>query len=387
MNSFIKNADTKHAQGALKHRKSVLVCAFGVNISPTRPDLKIVPGGGAIAVRNTRSRRGYLPCKYAAPVFGFYAMPSLICAAGMLNLFRMFFGGHVPCLSGTRIPMSEIPDVFMSKRFNPLKWICRLPFWAFCFAACASTFPEPAIAPAQARRFLESHENALPDAMRLRAKIDYVDESGGRRVVGQDFVVSLKKDGRMRMTLSAFDKAVAALVTDGVGFALMDVSQNAYVTGLASAENIARILPVSLSAEDLWRVLRGQFPEGGLAADALSRAAFGWDEKAGGYRLDLPLLDGARQSVFYAWPSGDAFKIQVSKAGRVLSVYEASEFAQCSGGTEYRHPRKIIFRLPESRTNVRLRVEGCDADVEFSDAVFKLPPPAGARMIVLTPDG
>ena len=225
-------------------------------------------------------------------------------------------------------------------------------------------------------------EQTMPQAMRMMTKVDYVDESHGQRVVGQDLVISAQQPANMRITVSAFDKAVSTLVTDGTGFSLMDVSQNVYITGLATPENIARILPVYLSARDLYRVIYGQFPMDGV--DNADEFLLEWDEEKGGYCKTLSLKNGFIEKVYYDWPKGDIFLITVSDGDSIIYTYEASAFKTYTANHQsWRYPNQILFKLPKQKTDVRLRVEKRDMDVEFSDAVFQLLPPEGARLIVL----
>lgn len=259
-------------------------------------------------------------------------------------------------------------------------------FSSWTILACASTqnIPEPDVPIEQAKQTLSQIPKNTPDTMRINAKIDYVDGINNKRVVGQDLILSAQAPLNMRITLSAFDKAMATLVTDGTGFSLMDVSQNAYVTGMATPENIASILPVFLSAADLYRVINGQYPTDGVSKNSLQNQNLTWDNTEGGYKLSMSLDNGDTQHVFYSWPQGDIFLITVTNGDQLLYRYEASDFKTFEvNEQQWRYPGQIIFRLPPKETDVRLRVEKRDIGLEFSPAVFKLMPPAGAQIIVL----
>lgn len=256
-------------------------------------------------------------------------------------------------------------------------------------AGCASHFPEPNVALDEARQKITRSTKLEPDSMRMITRVDYVDDLHNNRVVGQNLILSETKDGHMRITISAFDKAISTLVTDGTGFALIDVSQNIYLTGYATADNVAQILPVRLSAADLHRVIRGGYPidnidiePDGDTGTATHTPPFEWDEKKGGYRLTLPLKTGGAQKVFYAWPHGDVFRIELCNAqDETTYIYEAQDFKNYeSNGVNMRFPNTILFRLPKEKTDVRLRVEKRDLNLDFSPAVFELPPPQGAQI-------
>lgn len=266
------------------------------------------------------------------------------------------------------------------------KFFLILAIWLVMtgFVGCAGVTPEPNIAIDEVRTILVQDNLHAPDSMRIVTKIDYVDGKNNKRVVGQDLVLSAQKPANMRITISAFDKAVSTLVTDGSVFALMDVTQNVYLAGIASADNISQILPVYLSAGDLFRVIHGSYPKDDLDPENEKQAEIVWDGKNGGYRKSMTTRSGAVQDVYYAYPSWDIFKITVSQEDKTTYVYEASDFKEFTNGDKkYRYPKQIIFRLPQEDTNVRLRVESCDLDVEFSEAVFRLMPSSGARIIIL----
>lgn len=273
-------------------------------------------------------------------------------------------------------------DKLLPKSLLPASIILlSLMFWG-----CASTknIPEPNVPIEQVHDTIEKIQHHAPDTMRLNAKIDYVDGVNNKRVVGQDLILSAQAPSNMRITISAFDKAMATLVTDGVGFSLMDVSQNAYVTGKATPENIASILPVFLSAADLYRVIHGQYPTDGVSKNTPTNQPLTWDNTEGGYKLSLPLNDGNIQNVFYSWPDGDIFLITVTSNDQILYRYEASDFKTFNAdGKQWRYPEQIIFRLPPKDTDVRLRIQTRDIGIEFSPAVFKLMPPAGSKILVL----
>lgn len=172
-----------------------------------------------------------------------------------------------------------------------------------------------------------------------------------KRAVGQELILSADDNAQLRMTVSAFDKAIAVLVTDGTTFGLFDVGQNAYVTGRATPDSISSILPVRLSALDLHRVLFGSYPTDELAPNAHETAEFYWDSKLGGYCYALPLINGATQRAYYSWPDKDIFRIDVSNAkGDVIYRYEASNFtSQKSGDVVYRFPTKFDLAYPSKK--------------------------------------
>ena len=277
----------------------------------------------------------------------------------------------------------------MNKKFNQsinyLSILLSILLISAFSSSCARSIPMPQVELADAQRQIIDAVRPVPETMRAIARVDYVDEKNKKRAVGQELILSADDNAQLRMTVSAFDKAIAVLVTDGTTFGLFDVGQNAYVTGRATPDSISSILPVRLSALDLHRVLFGSYPTDELAPNAHETAEFYWDSKLGGYCYALPLINGATQKAYYSWPDKDIFRIDVSNSkGDVIYRYEASNFtSQKSGDVVYRFPDKIRFSLPIKKADVQLRIDKRDLDVEFAPAVFRLLPPQGAKVLVV----
>jgi len=273
---------------------------------------------------------------------------------------------------------------------------------ALCFitlslaCGCATTrFPEPNLTPDSALSTLTAPKPS-PDTMRIIAKIDYVDGSQNKRVVGRDFVISARAPQSMRMTLSSFDKALSTLVTDGHGFSLIDTTQNIFVSGRATAQNLSQILPLYLSASDIYRILIGSFPTDDLAQDAFARQSFAWNPKVGAYQRSLPQASGNILNVFYHYPHGDIVMITITQDDDIIYQYEAKDFkdfdlsgsadASETSSASLRLPQTIVFRMKPQQTDVRFRIERRDMNCDLSPAVFNLFPPEGVSVILMPDD-
>ncbi|MCL2326306.1 MAG: hypothetical protein FWC40_07440 [Proteobacteria bacterium] len=300
------------------------------------------------------------------------------------------------CVADLYANANHLTPVF--KTMRPLKVLtAALSFILLTLACgCATTrFPEPNLTPDNALSTLTAPRPG-PDTMRIVAKIDYVDESQNKRVVGRDFVISAKAPQSMRMTLSSFDKALSTLVTDGHSFSLIDATQNIFVAGRATAQNLSQILPLYLSASDIYRILIGDFPTDDLAQDAFARQSFAWNAKVGAYQRSLPQASGNTLNIFYHYPHGDIVMITITQDNDVIYQYEAKDFKtfDLSGSADasemssasLRLPQTIIFRMKPQKTDVRLRIERRDINCDLSPAVFNLFPPEGVSVIIMPED-
>ncbi len=270
---------------------------------------------------------------------------------------------------------------------------------ASLFTGCAATkYAEPNVTPQAALLTINDARTATyqPNTVRLIAKVDYYDGSQNKRVVGRDFVISAQAPANLRVTLSSFDKALSTLVTNGYTFGLLDAMNNVFVTGRATPQNLAQILPLYLSAHDLFRVLISQYPDENV--DSLISEQLEWDSSVGGYRQDLQLKDGRIQHVFHAYPSGDLVRMTITNGDKLEYDFQASDFAvfkshadddldedvrAASEPNSVRLPQTIVFSLKPQKTDVRLRIESYDIDVDFVPQVFDLVPPPGTPVAVL----
>ena len=267
--------------------------------------------------------------------------------------------------------------------------------------ACTPFYKEPAVTPVQARHTITENreQHYTPETLRLTAKVDYYDGSQNKRVAGRDFIISARTPASLRVTLSSFDKALSTLVTDGHTFGMLDAMNNVFVTGLATPANLAQLLPLYLSAHDIFRILTARHPDDNVVESPAPELR--WNTEVGAYQLDLELSDGRTEHVFYAYPSGDIVKITISRGEETQYEFSASDFGvfypeqdddipddapKTTPTRSIRLPKTVIFKLKPQKTDVRLRVDSYALDCEFSPQVFQLVPPQGTRVIVLHDD-
>lgn len=266
----------------------------------------------------------------------------------------------------------------------------------FCIAllglmssACSGSklYPEPAVATSDVLAIIDA-DTPKADSMRITAKVDYVDGETNKRVVGRDFVISAEQPNYLRITLSSFDKALSTLVTDGEHLLLIDAMQNVFVIGRATAKNLSTLLPLYMSAQDIIRLLSGEYPQDGLLEPSLQNTDITWNPAENGYERRLKLKDGSEQSVFYSYPEGDIFKIAIHKDGDIRYLFEARDFTvhPFAEQQSMRLPKTVVFKMKAEKTDLRLRIENYDLDPSFSEGVFTLVPPLGYEIIFLDGD-
>src|ERR1700744_5953764 len=129
--------------------------------------------------------------------------------------------------------------------------------------------------------------------LRMTAKIDYMANGGQRAKVKVNML--LARGGKLRFEAdSPLGGSLATLTSDGAQFSLLDVRANRFLTGPAKACNVARMIRLNRTPDDIGAVLMGSAP---LPADAKIKSA-GWDANNGGREvLTLALPDGGEEII------------------------------------------------------------------------------------------
>ena len=314
---------------------------------------------------------------------------------------------YTPSPVGLRTPLFKPMLSIHALAFNSMRTLASACFCLMCLSlalstGCTTFHKEPAVSPTQAQEtILQSRSlHYSPDTLRLTAKVDYYDGSQNKRVVGRDFIISAQAPANLRVTLSSFDKALSTLVTNGNTFGLLDAMNDVFVTGRATPANLAQLLPLYLSAHDIFRVLTAQYPDENVSENTPHDLV--WDTGVGAYKLTLNLKDGRTERVYFAYPSGDIVKMTISLADEIQYEYTADDFEtyspeqdddimdedvkSSSPAPAIRLPKTILFKLKPEKTDVRLRIDQYTLDCEFAPQVFDLFPPSGTRIVVLHDD-
>ncbi len=190
-----------------------------------------------------------------------------------------------------------------------------------------------------------------------------------------DAWVGAERSGRLRVDVfDFFGNPAATLVAAGGRFSLWDARAGAVYTGEDTPENLARLLPVPLGARELALLVCGGAPlAGGVAVAA---------EPGDGVML-----------LEVAAPAGR----QVIAVGQGAAVERASFLPGPAGGTawkaafsSFRHvggrraPLDVELRGGGGELSLRWK-DDLEVDGRPDDALFRLDPPAGARVIPLAP--
>jgi hypothetical protein len=220
-------------------------------------------------------------------------------------------------------------------------------------------------APEPAKLFeMAQAAHKVPETLSCDAKA-FVEapENGGRYALH----ISVKRPGSLRIeALTPLGDPAAVLVADRGNFALLDLRNNVFYRGPASPENLSRLIPAPLRAEELAALITGAIPE-------LPGATPGSARRDGdGYRL---LLTAGALSQEVAL-GADLRLGEVRRLGARGELLWSVGLDEHDGGSGAQVPQLIHLDAPGGKTTVDLRLR---------NLIAGKPPPAGAFQLGVPP--
>lgn len=205
----------------------------------------------------------------------------------------------------------------------------------------------------------------------------HVETASGSATVSQ-FIAAEVPDRLHLEVLDFFGNPAAVLVAADGRFSLLDARRKVLYVGAATPENLARLVPLPLRAEELVRILCGAAP---LLDGRAVRA------EPGPGHVALALEAGARTQALRIGP-GAAVERSALRTGGVLARgdYDLAFSAPRDAGA-LRFPGEVTLRSDAPRTRLDLRWRDAEVNAALSPALFKLAPPAGARVVDLDRGG
>jgi hypothetical protein len=239
---------------------------------------------------------------------------------------------------------------------------CCFVLAALCACAHAPTRGRNLDPVALAARIEKAH--AVPDSLTAAGKA-FVDapRNGGR----YPFQVSVKRPASLRIAaLDPLGNPAAVLVADAGQFALLDLRQQKYFRGPATAENLSRLIPAPLRAEELVALLLGGAPPlpGGVPVAAFANGD--------GSVLVLEAPGGLSQEV----SAGSDLRIDGVRRLRGKDLWWSATLEDHDDAGGAQMPRLLRFSIPSDKTEVELTLR---------DRLIGKPPPFGAFQLGAPP--
>jgi len=250
--------------------------------------------------------------------------------------------------------------------------IARLACAALLAAACHPRAPPPdlSLEPGPLLAQVAAAQRAVR-TVQGEARVRYRSPRGSATV--RQFAAAERPDRVHLEELDFFGNPAAVLVTAGGRFSFYDARQKVLYRGPATPENLSRLVPVPLAAEDLVAILLGGAPlppEAGAGARA---------EAAGGaVRLRLE-QGGAAEELWVGAGARVARAVRRVEGGAGPGSWEAafSAFAE-RGGAPF--PGTVSLRSAPAKVEVELAWTEVEVNGALDPGLFELTPPRGARV-------
>ncbi len=242
-------------------------------------------------------------------------------------------------------------------------------------AACARRAPPPDLSPDPVA-LLAAVERAQARVERVSGEVRVKIRSPDGDGTVTQFVAAERPD-RVRLdALDFFGNPAAVLVADGGRFALLDLRKGIFYRGAASPENLARLLPLAIPAEELVLLLCGAAP---ITAGRPTAVEPG----DGVLRLTVEGADRVQRLDVGAGAVVHASTV-VHLPGRppAPGLYDVTfdRFRERAG-----RPFPGVVRLAARGAGVRIDLTWKEIEVNavLPEGSFALAPPAGARIVDL----
>ena len=192
----------------------------------------------------------------------------------------------------------------------------------------------------------------------------------------EQYLVAERPD-RLRVEVQDFfGNVVASLAVEAGRLALYDARERTFLLGAATPANLARLLPVALTPEELVTLLCGSAP-------LLEGAPVSADPGDG--LVLLTLRDGPLVQRLEVGPGAallSASRHRVTPAGETPAGLDA-EFSVHRTRAGQRVPTDLAVRAPAAGVAISLHWRDLEVNGAVDPALFRLAPPAGARVVDL----
>lgn len=249
-------------------------------------------------------------------------------------------------------------------------------------AGCPKNIPPPdneLKTPQELRTAVDARSASIESARFKEVVVDYFGE-GERVKVRQLILVARPSFLRVQTRLPGTEEILSLLVSDGETFSMHRRDTNQYFTGAATPENIARLLPVDLSATDVARVMLAGAPWDRFDAEG-SEATMKWDRKKGKYSYSVKTADGGSLTMWVRHTDYGVEEVrQFNGDGKQVYRYVTDKWKSHDNNNL---PKWRRFVWPRKDLDFSMDVGETQLNVELPETLFELPPPAGSEVITI----
>jgi outer membrane lipoprotein-sorting protein len=225
-------------------------------------------------------------------------------------------------------------------------------------AGCKSAPACPAQMRTDAGKALDDHSKRQAGWQAIRAEARVTQWARNGRIRGT-VLMFLERPNRVRFDVMTQVGPAAVLTSDGESFQLSDLREGTFLQGPTCSENIARLLGISVDAENVLRLLTGDTP----VIDARTQSM---ECRDGRYVLTLVAEDGTSQEVSFSVHEEDLGKppaeqrltlrrsIERSPSGETRWEASYDEYIEVDGQS---FPTNVRFvdQVNDADTSVRVK--------------------------------
>ena len=249
---------------------------------------------------------------------------------------------------------------------------------ALALAGCHPRRPPPDLSadPAELLAAVQAAQ-ASARSVQGRARVA-VDAPGGAGTVDQH--LAAEKPGRLRVeSHDFFGNVLSVLAVDGGELALYDAREKVFYRGPATRENVGRLVPVSLSPEELATLLCGSAP-------LLDGQAVAADPGDGVMRLTLRRGDLTQVLEIGAGAAVVSSRLRRAGPDGQVPVGLQADFSAHKPRAGASFPTDVEARAPVSGVALSLHWKELTVNGPLDPGLFRLDPPRGARVVDLAAD-
>lgn len=257
-----------------------------------------------------------------------------------------------------------------------------LLFFVLIAFGCGTKIPPPDNAitdPALLRGAIDARQSTIESARFKEVVFDYFG-NGERVKVKQLILVAQPTYLRVQTKMPGSEELMSVLVSDGTNFAMHRRDTNAYVSGPATRENVAKLLPVDLSAADVARVMLGGAPWD-LFDDQGVAPTLNWDQRKGLYAYSVERKNGGQLTMWVRHTDYAVIEVEERDAkNNAIYRYTTDDWKR---HLDWSLPSFRHFIWPSRDLDFSMDVNETQLNVELPEHLFTLDPPAGSTVQTL----
>ena len=237
-------------------------------------------------------------------------------------------------------------------------------------AACVPRAPPPDLS-LEPGALLEQVRAASGTVARVQGEARLQVDAPGQKGSAPAFVAAERPDRLHVEVLDFFGNPAAVLVAEGGRLAIDDRRARTFYRGAATARNVARLVRLPLPPERIVALLLGEPPLEGAPASA----------EPGPGIVTLVLRDGPRSTELAVGPRA-AVERAAYRGDPAIPDHEVryARFTDLLGG---RLPEVVGIVAPGAGVRIELSWKEPDLTAPTPDALFRMEPPSGARVVDL----